>query len=122
MPDLPSAVMPTYGRLPVAFSHGEGALLYDTEGHAYLDGVSGIAVTNLGHNHPGVTAAVTEQVSRLVHTSNLFQIHLQASVTEMLSAVTTMENMFFCNSGAEANEAGINGKDHDRFCGVPANC
>lgn len=107
MPDLPSAVMPTYGRLPVAFSHGEGALLYDTEGHAYLDGVSGIAVTNLGHNHPGVTAAVTEQVSRLVHTSNLFQIHLQESVAEMLSAVTTMENMFFCNSGAEANEAAI---------------
>ncbi len=107
MPDLHSAVMPTYGRLPVAFSHGEGALLYDTEGHAYLDGVSGIAVTNLGHNHPGVTAAVTEQVARLVHTSNLFQIHLQESVAEMLSAVTGMENMFFCNSGAEANEAAI---------------
>jgi acetylornithine aminotransferase len=99
--------MPTYGRLPVTFSHGEGALLYDTEGRAYLDGVSGIAVTNLGHNHPGVTAAVTDQVSRLVHTSNLFHIRLQERVAEMLSEATGMENMFFCNSGAEANEAAI---------------
>ena len=102
-----SAIMPTYGRLPVTFSHGEGALLYDTEGRAYLDGVSGIAVTNLGHNHPGVTAAVTDQVSRLVHTSNLFHIRLQERVAEMLSEATGMENMFFCNSGAEANEAAI---------------
>ena len=102
-----TAIMPTYGRLPVTFSHGEGALLYDTDGRAYLDGVSGIAVTNLGHNHPGVTAAVTDQVARLVHTSNLFHIRLQESVAEMLSEATGMENMFFCNSGAEANEAAI---------------
>ncbi len=99
--------MPTYGRLPVTFSHGEGAVLYDAEGRAYLDGVSGIAVTNLGHNHPGVTAAVTEQASRLVHTSNLFHIRLQERVAEMLSEATGMDNMFFCNSGAEANEAAI---------------
>lgn len=99
--------MPTYGRLPVTFSHGEGAVLYDTDGRAYLDGVSGIAVTNLGHNHPGVTAAVTEQASRLVHTSNLFHIRLQERVAEMLSEATGMDNMFFCNSGAEANEAAI---------------
>lgn len=107
MTESSSAIMPTYGRLPVAFSHGDGALLYDTEGRAYLDGVSGIAVTNLGHNHPGVTAAVTEQASRLVHTSNLYQIRLQETVAEMLRDATGMENMFFCNSGAEANEAGI---------------
>ena len=99
--------MPTYGRLPVTFSHGEGAVLYDADGRAYLDGVSGIAVTNLGHNHPGVTAAVTEQASRLVHTSNLFHIRLQERVAEMLSEATGMDNMFFCNSGAEANEAAI---------------
>lgn len=107
MPQPSNAIMPTYGRLPVTFSHGEGALLYDTDGRAYLDGVSGIAVTNLGHNHPGVTAAVAEQVSRLVHTSNLFHIRLQEQVAEMLSDATGMENMFFCNSGAEANEAAI---------------
>ena len=107
MPQPNNAIMPTYGRLPVTFSHGEGALLYDTDGRAYLDGVSGIAVTNLGHNHPGVTAAVAEQVSRLVHTSNLFHIRLQEQVAEMLSDETGMENMFFCNSGAEANEAAI---------------
>ena len=107
MPDFKSAIMPTYGRLPVTFSHGEGALLYDTDGLSYLDGVSGIAVTNLGHNHPGVTAAVTEQAARLVHTSNLFQISLQETVAELLSEATGMENMFFCNSGAEANEAAI---------------
>lgn len=107
MPDFKSAIMPTYGRLPVTFSHGEGALLYDTDGLGYLDGVSGIAVTNLGHNHPRVTAAVTEQAARLVHTSNLFQIRLQETVAEMLSEATGMENMFFCNSGAEANEAAI---------------
>jgi acetylornithine aminotransferase len=107
MPESNHAIMPTYGRLPVTFSHGEGAVLYDAEGRAYLDGVSGIAVTNLGHNHPGVTAAVTEQASRLVHTSNLFHIRLQERVAEMLSEATGMDNMFFCNSGAEANEAAI---------------
>lgn len=107
MPESYHAIMPTYGRLPVTFSHGEGAVLYDTDGRAYLDGVSGIAVTNLGHNHPGVTAAVTEQASRLVHTSNLFHIRLQERVAEMLSEATGMDNMFFCNSGAEANEAAI---------------
>ena len=107
MPESNHAIMPTYGRLPVTFSHGEGAVLYDTDGRAYLDGVSGIAVTNLGHNHPGVTAAVTEQASRLVHTSNLFHIRLQERVAEMLSEATGMDNMFFCNSGAEANEAAI---------------
>ena len=99
--------MPTYGRLPVTFSHGDGAVLYDAEGRHYLDGVSGIAVTNLGHQHPRVTEAITEQARRLVHTSNLFHIGLQEAVADQLRHITGMENMFFCNSGAEANEAGI---------------
>jgi acetylornithine aminotransferase len=99
--------MPTYGRLPVTFARGEGAILYDTADRAYLDGLSGIAVTNLGHNHPRVTAAVTEQAARLVHTSNLFHIGLQEEAADLLRQATGMENMFFCNSGAEANEAAI---------------
>ena len=107
MPDASPAIMPTYGRLPVAFSRGEGAVLYDTDNRAYLDGVSGIAVTNLGHQYPRVTEAIAEQASRLIHTSNLFQIGLQEAVAEQLRAATGMENMFFCNSGAEANEAAI---------------
>ena len=107
MPDATPAIMPTYGRLPVTFSRGEGAVLYDTADRAYLDGLSGIAVTNLGHRHPRVTEAVTEQAKRLVHTSNLFHIGLQEAVAEQLRAITGMENMFFCNSGAEANEAAI---------------
>ncbi|NDH39689.1 MAG: aminotransferase class III-fold pyridoxal phosphate-dependent enzyme, partial [Gammaproteobacteria bacterium] len=105
MPGNHSAIMPTYGRLPVTFSYGQGAILYDVEGRGYLDGVSGIAVTNLGHAHPRITAAVSEQAARLVHTSNLFHIELQESVANLLSEATGMENMFFCNSGAEANEA-----------------
>ena len=72
-----SALMPTYKRLPVAFSHGEGARLYDLSGREYLDGLSGIAVTNLGHSHPAVTAAICEQASTLAHTSNLFVIPQQ---------------------------------------------
>lgn len=107
MTDASPAIMPTYNRLPVTFSRGEGAVLYDTDDRAYLDGVSGIAVTNLGHQHPRVTEAVAEQASRLIHTSNLFHIGLQETVAEQLRAVTGMENMFFCNSGAEANEAAI---------------
>ena len=69
-----SALMPTYARLPVTFSHGEGVYLFDTEGRRYLDGLSGIAVTGLGHAHPGVTAAIREQADKLVHTSNLYGI------------------------------------------------
>ena len=107
MLDATPAIMPTYGRVPVTFSRGEGAVLYDTADRAYLDGLSGIAVTNLGHRHPRVTEAVTEQAKRLVHTSNLFHIGLQEAVAEQLRAITGMENMFFCNSGAEANEAAI---------------
>lgn len=102
-----SALMPTYRRLPLAFSHGEGARLYDLQGRQYLDGLSGIAVTNLGHCHPAVTRALTDQASTLVHTSNLFTIPQQEQLAAELSAVTGMDRVFFCNSGAEANEAAI---------------
>lgn len=102
-----SAIMPTYKRLPVAFVRGRGATLWDAEGKPYLDGLSGIAVTNLGHCHPRVTQAVVEQAGELVHTSNLFRIAGQEQLGAELISATGMDSVFFCNSGAEANEAAI---------------
>ncbi len=102
-----SSLMPTYARLPVTFTHGEGAHLFDTQGRRYLDGLSGIAVTNLGHAHPRVTAAIQQQAGALLHTSNLYHIAAQEQLAESLSAITGMERLFFGNSGAEANEAAI---------------
>jgi len=102
-----SSIMPTYKRLPVAFNRGEGAWLYDTEGNAYLDALTGIAVTGLGHCHPNVTRAIAEQAERLVHCSNLYQIPTQEALASKLCDLATMEAVFFCNSGAEANEAAI---------------
>ncbi len=102
-----SALMPTYARLPVTFSHGEGVYLFDTEGRRYLDGISGIAVNGLGHAHPGVTAAIRSQADKLVHTSNLYGIGPQEQLAERLASVSGMEKCFFGNSGAEANEAAI---------------
>ncbi len=100
-------VMPTYGRKPVSFSHGEGVWLWDTQGKRYLDGLCGIAVTGLGHAHPKVSAAISAQAARLVHTSNLYQIPEQEQLAVRLCALASMDNVFFCNSGAEANEAAI---------------
>ena len=102
-----SALMQTYARLPVTFSHGEGAYLFDTDGRRYLDALCGISVTNLGHAHPAVTAAIREQAGRLLHTSNLYHIAAQEELAAALTAVSGMETAFFCNSGAEANEAAI---------------
>ena len=102
-----SSLMPTYARLPVTFTHGEGAYLFDTQGRRYLDGLSGIAVTNLGHAHPAVTEAIQRQAGALLHTSNLYHIAAQEQLAESLSAITGMERLFFGNSGAEANEAAI---------------
>ena len=102
-----SALMQTYARLPVTFSHGEGVYLYDTEGRRYLDGISGIAVNGLGHAHPAVTAAIQEQADKLVHTSNLYRIEIQEQLAATLTTVAGMDNCFFGNSGAEANEAAI---------------
>ncbi|MBE9540030.1 MAG: aminotransferase class III-fold pyridoxal phosphate-dependent enzyme, partial [Proteobacteria bacterium] len=102
-----SALMQTYARLPVTFSHGEGVYLYDTEGRRYLDGISGIGVNGLGHAHPAVTAAIREQADKLVHTSNLYRIEAQEQLAEALCQMSGMESSFFGNSGAEANEAAI---------------
>ncbi len=102
-----SALMQTYARLPVTFSHGEGVYLYDTEGRRYLDGIAGIAVNGLGHAHPAVTAAIRQQADKLVHSSNLYRIEAQEKLGAALAQVADMENCFFGNSGAEANEAAI---------------
>lgn len=102
-----SALMQTYARLPVTFSHGEGVYLYDSEGRRYLDGLCGIAVTGLGHAHPAVTAAIRAQADKLIHSSNLYRIEAQEHLAAVLTQVTGMDNCFFGNSGAEANEAAI---------------
>lgn len=104
---MSSTLMPTYARLPVTFSHGEGSWLWDTEGRRYLDALSGISVTNLGHAHPAVTRAIQEQAARLVHTSNLYRVAAQEALGDSLTAAAGMQKVFFCNSGAEANEAAI---------------
>ncbi|TXL66273.1 aspartate aminotransferase family protein [Zeimonas arvi] len=102
-----SPLMNTYGRLPVAFSHGDGAWLFDTDGKRYLDCLSGIAVNTLGHNHPKLVAALREQVARIIHSSNLFEVPLQTQLGAKLVELSGMTNVFFCNSGLEANEAAI---------------
>ena len=101
------SLMSTYNRLPVTFTHGEGATLWDTEGKTYLDALAGIAVCNLGHAHPVVTQAVCEQAGRLIHTSNLYGITAQETLGDALTEMAGMERVFFGNSGAEANEAAI---------------
>jgi acetylornithine/N-succinyldiaminopimelate aminotransferase len=102
-----SHVMNTYARLPVTFERGEGAWLWDTRGKRYLDALAGIAVCGLGHSHPRLTAVLREQAGKLVHTSNLYGITLQEQLASRLAAISGMENVFFCNSGCEANEAAI---------------
>lgn len=102
-----SALMHTYGRLPVAFVEGKGSWLTDTNGKTYLDALGGIAVCGLGHAHPAVTKAICDQASRLVHTSNLYQIPGQEAAATKLSQLSGMERIFFCNSGAESNEGAI---------------
>jgi len=99
--------MNTYARLPVAFERGEGSWLWDANGKRYLDAMAGVAVCGLGHGHPRYVAALREQVGKLVHTSNLYQIALQEQLADRLAAISGMDNVFFCNSGCEANEAAI---------------
>ncbi len=101
------ALMATYNRLPVTFTRGEGARLWDTDGKTYLDAISGIAVCNLGHAHPAITTAVCEQAGQLVHTSNIYGIARQEELGAALTRLSGMERVFFGNSGAEANEAAI---------------
>ena len=100
-------LMPTYARLPVAFARGEGVWLWDTEGRRYLDGLAGIAVNGLGHAHPRFVRALAEQAARLVHASNLYRIPEQEELADLLCKLAMMDNVFFCNSGCEANEAAI---------------
>jgi acetylornithine aminotransferase len=104
---MTSHIMPTYGRLPVTFDHGEGVWLIDENNNRYLDALSGIAVCNLGHAHPNVHKAICEQSAKLLHTSNLYAIANQELLADKLTEKSGMDNVFFCNSGAEANEAAI---------------
>jgi predicted acetylornithine/succinylornithine family transaminase len=102
-----ASVVNSYARLPVEFVRGEGARLWDAEGNEYLDFLCGIGVTNLGHCHPRVVEAVREQVGRLMHVSNLFYTEPAMRLAERLSGCSLGGKVFFCNSGAEANEAAI---------------
>jgi acetylornithine/N-succinyldiaminopimelate aminotransferase len=104
---MTSHIMPTYGRLPVTFERGEGAWLFDENSNRYLDALSGIAVCSLGHAHPAVHKAICEQSKKLLHTSNLYKIPAQEQLADRLVNKSGMDNVFFCNSGAEANEAAI---------------
>ncbi len=100
-------LMSTYNPQPVAFARGDGAWLWDTEGRKYLDALAGIAVNGLGHAHPVLTRAIAEQAGKLIHTSNLFRVPEQERLAEKLCAISGMDNAFFANSGAEANECAI---------------
>ncbi len=100
-------IMATYKRLPVHFQRGAGAQLWDTEGKRYLDALSGIAVCGLGHAHPAVRDAICTQAGELIHTSNIYGITQQEELGAALTRISGMDKVFFCNSGAEANEAAI---------------
>jgi acetylornithine/N-succinyldiaminopimelate aminotransferase len=102
-----STLMPTYARLPVTFTHGEGVYLFDAQGNRYLDAIAGIGVNSLGHAHPGVTKTIADQAAKLIHTSNLYHIEAQEQLAQKLTSLVDMDACFFGNSGAEANEAAI---------------
>ncbi|MGZ5155032.1 MAG: acetylornithine/succinylornithine family transaminase [Caldimonas sp.] len=108
---LPAApephVMKTYGRLPIALSHGRGCWLWDSEGRKYLDALAGIAVNTLGHAHPRLVAALHDQIGKLIHSSNYYLVPLQEQLAARLCELSGMTNVFFCNSGLEANEAAL---------------
>ena len=100
-------VMPTYGRLPIALSHGQGCHVWDTEGKQYLDALGGIAVNTLGHNHADLVSALQQQLTQLIHTSNYYHIPLQEALAAKLVELSGMTNVFFCSTGLEANEAAL---------------
>jgi acetylornithine/N-succinyldiaminopimelate aminotransferase len=104
---MTSHIMPTYSRLPITFERGEGAWLLDENNNRYLDALSGIAVCSLGHAHPAVHKAICAQSEKLLHTSNIYKIAAQERLADKLIEKSGMDNVFFCNSGAEANEAAI---------------
>jgi acetylornithine aminotransferase len=100
-------LMNTYARLPVAFTHGKGAWLYDEQGKEYLDALAGIAVNGLGHAHPRFTRALAEQVGQLIHTSNVYRVREQEVLSDRLCELSGMDEVFFGNSGSEANEGAL---------------
>jgi acetylornithine/N-succinyldiaminopimelate aminotransferase len=100
-------VMPTYGRLPLALAYGRGCWVWDTEGRKYLDGLGGIAVNTLGHAHPKLVPALQDQIAKLIHSSNYYLVPLQEQLAARLCELAGMTNVFFCNSGLEANEAAL---------------
>jgi len=100
-------LMNNYNRQPIAFTHGEGCYLFDAQGRRYLDALGGIAVNTLGHAHPRLVKAISAQAGRLIHTSNLYQVREQELLADRLAALARMDEVFFCNSGCEANEAAI---------------
>ncbi|WP_374675703.1 aspartate aminotransferase family protein [Ideonella sp.] len=100
-------VMNTYGRLPVALSHGQGCRVWDTTGKRYLDGLGGIAVNTLGHAHPRLVPALQAQIARMIHCSNYYESPLQEQLAAQLCALSGLSSAFFCNSGLEANEAAL---------------
>ena len=100
-------IMPTYNRFPIVFTRGLGVHVWDNDGKSYLDLVGGIAVCALGHSHPRVVEALKRQVETLTHTSNLYYIENQIMLARLLIENSCMDKVFFCNSGAEANEAAI---------------
>ncbi|MES1940178.1 acetylornithine aminotransferase [Salinisphaera sp. T5B8] len=102
-----SHLIPTYKRQPIAFERGQGAWLFDSDGKRYLDALSGIAVNTLGHAHPALVEAINDQASRLLHTSNLYEIEVQTRLADRLCELSGMDAVFFGNSGSEANEAAI---------------
>jgi acetylornithine/N-succinyldiaminopimelate aminotransferase len=100
-------VMKTYGRLPIALSHGKGCWVWDTEGRKYLDGLGGIAVNTLGHAHPKLVPALQEQIGKLIHSSNYYVVPLQEQLASKLCELSGLDKVFFCSTGLEANEAAI---------------
>jgi len=100
-------VMNTYGRLPIALSHGRGCWVWDTEGRKYLDGLGGIAVNTLGHAHPRLVPALQDQIGKLIHTSNYYEVPLQEELAARLCEISGLSAAFFCNSGLEANEGAL---------------
>ena len=100
-------VMKTYGRLPLALSHGRGCWVWDTDGKKYLDGLGGIAVNTLGHGHPKLVPALQEQIAKLIHSSNYYLVPLQERLAAKLCELSGLTNVFFCSTGLEANEAAL---------------
>ena len=108
-PAAPSSphVMNTYGRLPMAISHGQGCRVWDVQGRSYLDALGGIAVNTLGHNHPDLVPALQDQLTKIIHSCNYYHVPLQEELAAKLVALSGMSNVFFCSTGLEANEAAI---------------